>query len=664
MMPFRRADRFNGRLTAGWVAAGILLCLLLYNRLKPAEGAADNYDFFAELHWDDFSYDYGYDINGTDFQAKTDRPWVGLIDEEGITAASARIQFEEPLCRDTVIQIYFSTEELTEELSRTRTAKKGTREIVINFPRDKYRELRFDIRGSFQLSSIQLSNQVVPPAEDKRTYGNGILLFLLLLDLGGLFWKYGLPKWKEKISPPDQVTCFALICILWGIAFAFLIIPWQMPDEYDHLQMIGKGFRNHELAHALYDEMPLDSERIMFHPEEKIDASQVKELMKKIPSYNTGKLLPRGIDGELLRHFPAAAGVMLGALLRLPAYWTLLLGKFCSLLFYVGVCSLALKITPRGKWLFEAVMLLPMCMQQAVSLSYDAVLLPVCFLFIGYILYLKFEASVIYGRNLLAIAGMAGFIAAIKIPYILLAGIVFLLPLGKIEIHIGRYELTGDRLRRYRGIIMACFLVTAALGLWGWRENQWLKIVYASVCQWAQTIYLFGATWKKFAGDLLVSLVGNFGYKDTPTALWFVGGETAFIVITGITCIKKGIGQKTELKATEAYQWRGYDRAVIYLTCAACIYVITLSMVRHTACVLFYGTEDIAVSLNWQEVLYQIPFVGGLQGRYYIPVLLLGLLPVAPILEIQEKTYRAFSFVFFALAFIYTCFVVYCRFWY
>lgn len=664
MMSFRRIGRSAGILIAGCVAAGILLCLLLYNALKHGDRGEDNYDFFAELHSGDFSYDYGYDINGTDFQAEVDRPWLGLIDENGIQVTSAKVQFEEPLCRDTVVQVYFSTGELTEELSRTRTAKKGTREIIINFPRNKYRELRFDIRGSFKLSSVQLSDQVAPSAEDKRMYGNGILMALLLLDIGYLFWKYVIPRVKGKIPLPDQVTCFAIICILWGIAFAFLIIPWQMPDEYDHLWMIGKGIGNDNLVQTLYDQMPLDSERIMFHPEEKIDGCQIRESMKKLPSYETAKLMPKGVGVELLRHFPSTAGVMLGVLLHLPVYWSLLLGKLFSLLFYVGVCSFALKITPKGKAVFEAVMLLPMCIQQAVSLSYDAILLPMCFLFIAYILYLKFEASVICGRNLLIVAGIAVYISVIKIPYALLAGIVLLLPLEKAAIHIGGYQITGDRLRRCRGIIIVCFLVPVFLGLWLFRENQWLQIVYASICQWAQTIYLFGSTWENFAGDLLVSLVGNFGYKDTPTALWFVGGEIAFIIIMGITYIKRGSLEKGESKAAEAYGWRGYDRAVIYLTCAACLYAITLSMVRHTACVLFYGTEAIAVSLNWQEALYQIPFVGGLQGRYYIPVLLLGLLPMVPILEIKEKTYRAFSFLFFAFAFIYTCSVIYCRFWY
>lgn len=667
MRYFRKIDRSAGILIAGCVIAGILLCLLLYNTQKSAGGAASGesgYDFFAELHYDDFSYEYGYVVNGTDFQAETDRPWIGLINENGILAASAKIQFEEPLRRDTVVQVYFSTGELTEELSRTRMAKKGTREMIINFPRDKYRELRFDIRGSFKLSSIQLSNQVIPPAEDKRTYGNGILIFLLLLDGVYLLWKYAMPEMRGRIFLPDQVTCFAFICILWGTAFAFLIIPWQMPDEYGHLQMIGKGIRNDALAQTLYDEMPLDHERIMFHPEEKIEGHVIKEQMKKAPSYITKELMPKGMDKELLRHLPAAAGVMLGVMLRLPVYWSLMLGKFFSLLSYVGICSLALKITPKGKALLKAVMLLPMCIQQAASLSYDAVLLPICFLFIAYILYLKLEAPVICGRNLLIIAGMVGYIAITKIPYVLLAGIIFLLPLEKTEIHMGRYKITGDRLKRWRGVILAGVLAALLSGLWLFRENQWLKIVYASICQWAQTLYLFGMTWKNFAGDLLVSLVGNFGYKDTPAALWFVGGEIAFIIITGAAYIKSEARETTGLKATEAYRWRGYDRAVIYLTCGACIYAITLSMVRHTACVLFFGTEDMAVSIDWQEALYQIPFIGGLQGRYYIPVLLLALLPVNPIFEVKKKTYRVFASLLFAFAVLYTCSIIYGRFWY
>lgn len=644
------------------VVAFVILAFLIYNNLKFANEKLEKkegYDFFAELFYEDFSYDYGYIINGTDFYAEVERPWLGLIDENGILVTSAKINFEEPLQRDTVIQVYFSTEELIEDQSRTRIAKKGTREIVLNFPRNTYRELRFDIRGSFKLSSIQLSNNVIPSIEDKRICINTFLVLFLILDVIYLFQKYFISVIEKKIFS-NQILRFAFFSIVWGIAFSFLIIPWQTPDEYSHLQMIGKGIKNENIAKVLFEEMPLDRDRIMFCSEEKIYKSQVKQVMKTFPSYNIYECLPKGIGRELIRHFPATLGIVLGILLRVPAYWTLILGKIFSLIFYVSICCIVLKIVPIQKELFEIVMLLPMCIQQAVSISYDAVLIPMCFLLMAYVLYLKFTVTEICMRDVMTLFGILAYIALTKIPYIILGGIILILPIEKVQLHIGKYSIRGEEIRKWRGIIYSSIFIIMLLILYLYRDNEWLKIVFASICQLPQTLYLFRESWNKFSGELLISLVGNFGYLDTPTALWFVCGEIASIVIISMTQIKFELEDDLEEKKV----WKGRDRAVIYLTCLASVYFVTLSMVGHTVGIMFFGTEAISAQVNWREALYQIPFIGGLQGRYYIPMFLLVLLPMFTILNIKEKVYKIFYYSFFIIAVVYTCNVIYSRFWY
>ena len=37
---------------------------------------------------------------------------------------------------------------------------------------------------------------------------------------------------------------FILLACLFGLIYSFAIIPWQTPDEWTHLKMIGNGFNN------------------------------------------------------------------------------------------------------------------------------------------------------------------------------------------------------------------------------------------------------------------------------------------------------------------------------------------------------------------------------------------------------------------------------------
>ena len=49
--------------------------------------------------------------------------------------------------------------------------------------------------------------------------------------------------------------------------------------------------------------------------------------------------------------------------------------------------------------------------------------------------------------------------------------------------------------------------------------------------------------------------------------------------------------------------------------------LIMLSMVNHTIMVILFGAENLNKTYHIREALYQIPYIGGLQGRYFIPLM-------------------------------------------
>lgn len=131
-------------------------------------------------------------------------------------------------------------------------------------------------------------------------------------------------------------------------------------------------------------------------------------------------MLPKKITVAVIKHLPATIGIYIGIIFGLPAFWVLQLGELFALLFYSYICYKALQIMPIKKNMMAWFMIFPMALQQAASINYDAVLIPLCYLFISYMLYLKYEKTYIELRDIIGIILIWGIITYIKIPYILL----------------------------------------------------------------------------------------------------------------------------------------------------------------------------------------------------------------------------------------------------
>ena len=139
---------------------------------------------------------------------------------------------------------------------------------------------------------------------------------------------------------------FYIAALIWGVLFIFLIPLWQVPDEYEHLKMIGMEIKNESMAKSLFEEVPLEEHRVRWSMEERINIRTLKDAMLKKAEYPRNDCLPQGISLKIVRHFPATLGISVGIILGLPAYWVLTVGRFFSLLFYITVCAIALRLMP------------------------------------------------------------------------------------------------------------------------------------------------------------------------------------------------------------------------------------------------------------------------------------------------------------------------------
>lgn len=468
----------------------------------------------------------------------------------------------------------------------------------------------------------------------------------------------------------NKIKAFIVITSFWGLLFSFLIPTWQTPDETTHLNMIGNAFGQEDLSELILADVTLDNGRIASHYDEKINTATWKKSMSKPLDPSILSCKPTKIDPSIIRHLPPSLGIFLGIFLKLPSFWIMACGELFSLAFYISICALALNIMPIKKDFFMLLMLLPMSIQQASSISYDAILLPFCYLFIATIFYLKYEKQRIGLKEFLLLISILLIITYIKIPYILLGGIIFLLPSEKIHITLGKLHVDGTILKKFRiPFFLISILAVIILGYIG-QENKLIKIISGCLLEFPRTVYLYLSTFKTFANHLIVSFVGNMGWLDTPVSNWFAYGTILVLFLSVLVGAKNAtVTIKSSKKAEHQepnYRLSKYDITVILLTAFISLIFTMMSMLNHTIMISLFGDEHLNDTYNVRTALYQIPYIGGLQGRYFIPFASLFFLPIPQIKTLYFVKWNPVTiskFVYILFSIVYTIILLYHRYW-
>ena len=328
------------------------------------------------------------------------------------------------------------------------------------------------------------------------------------------------------------------------------------------------------------------------------------------------------------------------------------MGELFSLLFYVFVCYHALKIMPIRKEIFAVVMLLPMSMQQAASINYDSVVLPLCFYLTAYIFKLKYqeEINLKHFVKLIFIWLLASYV---KMPYCLLILLVLFLPLQKIHVRIGRFEIDEVVIRKYRVPVLILGSVIGAIMMYLMREVYIVELILVMVRFWKQSVYLLFNTGKLFAPWLAMSTVGNLGWLDTPISYGVACLVYIFIVFLAML-------NSDDKKKTKLVNW---DKVVVWGTAILMCVFTSIALIDHTIRVVFYGWEWTNDTYNLREAFHHISYIGGLQGRYYLPFVSLLFIPLPQIKQVKRKNAWLAVSIFEVILFIYIVYVLLSRYW-
>lgn len=488
--------------------------------------------------------------------------------------------------------------------------------------------LRLDIDGEISIDHIEVVSEIAHINIFKALVFCGLCA---LIDIAVWFLMYRkfLAIWDSvrkklekadayaasvcKIIKFDISTFFAGFALIGGLVYSFIIPVGLVPDEPVHVDLMCYSLGVEGVSEQYYS--VLEQGHILSHvrdQQEDVDL-EVYSAVSKLKFDKSQITFSPDIKKEVVGYIPCGIGFWLGYLFNLPIVWCAQLGEIFALIFFVIVGYFALKIMPAYKEVMCAIMLIPMNLQQCASFNYDSVLLPLCYLFVAYMFYLKYEKDKLDVKAYVTILVLIGLIALIKIPYSLLIGLYFIIPDCKKP-----YKL-GGKAKFIIGVAVLCVGIT---GMYLLRNSNFVYIVYGSIMQWKDTLRILKSTLGSLGWYYMQSMIGDFGWLDCVVPDWFI----IFSLLS--------IFAFAQIKQKENAVVRVWDR-VLYILLSCAIFVLVVIGILQWYMNLV-GIDNSTLEL-FRQGLSQVSVVAGIQGRYWLPILPCCILAFANVIPNKQN---------------------------
>jgi uncharacterized membrane protein len=407
---------------------------------------------------------------------------------------------------------------------------------------------------------------------------------------------------------------FPILLALFGVVFALGMPPFQTPDEDSHFfrayQVSERRFTPRMVGGWGGGRVPASTIRVYetFHPlaftpqrQTSWDAFAPYLDAPLAPKVREPRPFPGSAYYSFVPYLPQALGIAVARVLGCGPLTILYASRLANLAFAVLLLHLTLRITPIFRLVFGAVALIPVTVQQLASSSPDASTIGVALLFTAVLFRLAVVRGQVAGRGLtVALLGLAAWLTLCKFPYATLALLYLAVPLARLG-GWRRYLLVGA------GLAAVTLSLTAVMaGLKKYTPDRIMgpgsqasiqaqvagiradPLGFAQVC--AATVAEHGQIW--------YDQLGYLGWLDTKVNPLAMHALLVLLVLLGLGDHADPLFPDWRLK-TAAWCAAGLCTLVILLCC----YVAGCAV--------------------------GAPLIIGPQGRYWVPVLPLLLLPLS-----------------------------------
>jgi uncharacterized membrane protein len=357
--------------------------------------------------------------------------------------------------------------------------------------------------------------------------------------------------------------------------------PRTIPDERVLMPDIG-GFKVNKgiaIANSFYADIP----------------SQTSSKVTKSMLVSSGKIgwnlgteygeFPNTAIYPPTGYIMSAFGIMIGKLLHLSVIDTLYLSRCLNGFLCAFLCFYAVRLAKASRLLLFNVLLFPMTLSLFASVSQDGILISLACIFFAIIGYVQTANKYYSWKHLITMIVAVAAISAARPPYFMLSFLFFFLSID-------------------RRVKLACFLATLVpVALWGWLNRHNYAVVWAppemKINAALQIKHIlddpleFGSLFFRYnfiyIREMVFEFIGVLGWLDVRFRSYFYLGGFISLVFAAAISTYFNLKEKSRLRA-----------ALIVLTIATFIAIL------------------IAQYITWVEL--EAPYLGGLQGRYFIPV--------------------------------------------
>lgn len=241
----------------------------------------------------------------------------------------------------------------------------------------------------------------------------------------------------KKVNPEKL---FLFTGLLVGLLLCFLVPIGAGYDEDTHIARIWEISHGNLIPNSLFytgPNFPSVFYELSYRQKNVLDPVSLhfisENINRRIDWNNMIKYATRSLYNPSLYVVQAIIMGFLGRLLDTPVLIIYYLCRISYLLIYMGICYLAIKVIPFGKWLLATLALSPMAISQAAVISADPITNAVCFLFLAYLLHLRFQKEQITRKDTWILLLLLALLFTVKINGIVLTLLIFLLPREKFQ---------------------------------------------------------------------------------------------------------------------------------------------------------------------------------------------------------------------------------------
>ncbi|WP_071516633.1 DUF2142 domain-containing protein [Geitlerinema sp. PCC 9228] len=300
-------------------------------------------------------------------------------------------------------------------------------------------------------------------------------------------------------------------------------------------------------------------------------------------------------------YLPQIVGIAVGRILGASPLILFYLGRFCNLLAWLGLGYLAIARSPIFAWLLALLLLMPMSLFQAASLSADAATNGLVFLLTATFLQYSLAKPSTSDRDLWFLGMLVLALPLVKPAYIPLVLLFFLIPASQVNRNPSsnsppipwrsKYTLVGG------GMVLASVLTML---VWSSLAGGNYGKIYPSIRPEEQILFvlqhpveyvgIFLQTLQTFGGSYLVEFVGKLGWLDTVLP-W--GVTISYWVILLVVALTDGSESTVAIAG-----WQKWLLGWVWLASSGLIFTL-----------IYAAGSPVGANV-----------IGGVQGRYFIAI--------------------------------------------